>query len=264
MKYITRIVLIFFCLFSMAFADKLQIKVDGKNIDLPYWPAKKDKYGAVLLINGGEQAQATALLDNLANQLAENGWQVVLLNNDTSITVPWIKQFPEVITALRKQKNVRVVLLHYGEQLKQTFDFLGKSPVPEIEGLVLLSAYDVPPPNNTDKKPELKMPVFDIVGQFDYDMTKQEMAARKKEFGPNKDNYLALEIPGAHHDYEYSRQLLFSFIHGWMVKLPEFQPKPPPVMYSYLAPIKLFFKEQVAKNQESDWSGYFEHPLEID
>ncbi|CAM2916657.1 ATPases involved in biogenesis of archaeal flagella [Legionella steigerwaltii] len=254
--------MICFCLFSVAFADKLEIKVDGKNIDLPYWPAKKEKYGAVLLVNGGEQTQSTSLLDNLANQLAQNGWQVVLLNNDSGIPVPWIKQFPEVIATLRKQKNIRVVLLHYGEQLKQTFDYLGKPPIPEIEGLILLSAYDVPP--SGDKEPKLNMPVFDIVGQFDYDMTKQEMAVRKKEFGSNKDNYLAIEIPGAHHDYEYSRQLLFSFIHGWMVKLPEFQGKSPPVMYSYLSPITPFFKEQVAKNKESDWSGYLEHPPELD
>ncbi|WP_058511846.1 ATPase [Legionella steelei] len=262
MKYITRIVLILFLLFSVAYADKLEIKVDGKNIDLPYWPAKKEKYGAVLLVNGGVQAQSTALLNDLAEQLAQNGWQVVLLNNDSGVTVPWIKQFPEVINTLRKQKNVRVVLLHYGEQLKQTFDYLGKPPVPEIEGLILLSAYNIPA--STDKKPELKMPIFDIAGQFDYDVIKQDMAARKKEFGANKDNYLAIEIPGAHHDYEYSRQLLFSFIHGWMVKLPEFQPKPPPVMYSYLAPISAFFQEQVAKNEESDWNGYFEQPLVID
>ncbi|MCW8386824.1 alpha/beta hydrolase [Fluoribacter dumoffii] len=262
MKYITRTVLIFFLLFSTVFADQLEIKVDGKSINLPYWPTKEKKYGAVLLVNGGAQAQSTSLLDNLATQLAQNGWQVVLLNNDSRVNTPWIKQFPEVIATLRKQKNTRIVLLHYGEQLKQTFDYLGKSPVPDIEGLVLLSAYDIPP--STDKKPELKMPIFDIVGQFDFDMTKQDMAERKKEFALKKKNYLALEIPGAYHDYEYSRQLLFSFIHGWMVKLPEFQPKSPPVMYSYLVPIASFFQNQMAQNKASNWSGHFEQPLEID
>lgn len=235
MKYITRTILVFFFVFSAAFADKLAIKVDGKSIDLPYWPTKKEKYGAVLLVNGGAQMQSTALLDNLANELAQNGWNVVLLNHDNIVSVPWIKQFPEVITTLRNQKNMRIVVVHYGEQLKETFDFLEKPPVPEIEGLILLSAYDVSPSKN--KKPKLNMPVFDIVGQFDFEVTKQEMAARKKEFGQNKNNYLAIEIPGAHHDYEYSRQLLFSFIHGWMVKLPKTHPKSPAVMYSYLAPI---------------------------
>ncbi len=262
MKYITRTVLIFFFVFSAAFAENLQIKVDGKSVDLPYWPAEKEKYGAVLLVNGGAQAQSTLLLDNLANELAQNGWQVVLLNNYNKVSVPWIKQFPEVITSLRNKKSMRIVVVHYGEQLKQTFDYLGKPSVPEIEGLVLLSAYDIPP--STNKKPELNMPVFDIVGQFDYDMTKQEMAARKKELGQHKNKYLAIEIPGAHHDYEYSRQLLFSFIHGWMVKLPKLRPKSPPMMYSYLPPISAFFKNEVAKNKESDWSGYLESPPEFD
>lgn len=262
MNYITRTVLLFFFVFSAAFADKLEIKVDGKSVDLPYWPAKKEKYGAVLLNNGDAQIQSSILLDNLANELAQNGWQVVLLNNDKSFPVPWSKQFPEVIATLRKQKNIRVVVVHYGEQLKQTFAYLGKQPVPEVEGLILLSASNIPP--TAEKKPELKMPIFDIVGQFDYDLTKQEMAERKKEFGTNKNDYLAIEIPGAHHDYEYAKELLFSFIHGWMVKLPKLQPKPPPVMYSYLAPIANFFKTQVAKNGESDWSGYPEHPPELD
>ncbi|WP_131794055.1 alpha/beta hydrolase [Fluoribacter gormanii] len=260
MKYITRIVLVFFFVFSSAFADKLAIKVDGKSIDLPYWPAKKEKYGAVLLVNGGAQTQSTLLLDNLANELAQNGWQVVLLNNESTNAVPWIKQFPEVVTTLRNQKNMRIVVIHYGEQLKETFDYLEKPPVPEIEGLILLSAYDLPPSKN--KKPELNMPVFDIVAQFDYELTKQEMAARKREFGPNKKNYLALEIPGAHHDYEYSKQLLFSFIHGWMVKLPEFHPKSPPVMYSYLGPIGPFFgspEHYAAQSESSD----FEQPFVI-
>ncbi|AWN73290.1 alpha/beta hydrolase [Legionella anisa] len=245
MKYITRTVLIFFFICSTSFADTLAIKVDGKSIDLPYWPSKKEKYGAVLLINGGAQAQSSILLDNLANELAQNGWQVVLLNHDSSITVPWSKQFPEVVAALRKQKNIRLVVVHYGEQLKQTFEYLGKPPVPEIEGLILLSAYNTPP--TADKKLELNMPVFDIVGQFDYDLIKQEMAARKKEFGKNKNNYLAIEIPGAHHDYEYSRQLLFSFIHGWMVKLPKLQPKSQPLMYSYLVPIAVFFTNHASQ-----------------
>ncbi|QLZ67861.1 alpha/beta hydrolase [Legionella sp. PC1000] len=261
MKYITRTVLIFFFVCSTLFADTLVIKVDGKNIDLPYWSPKKEKYGAVLLVNGGSQAHSSLLLDNLANELAQSGWQVVLLNNDSSITVPWIKQFPEVVAALRKQKNIRVVMVHYGEQLKQTFEYLGKPPVPQIEGLILLSAYNTPP--TADKKLELNMPVFDIVGQFDYDLIKQEMAARKKEFAKNKNNYLAIEIPGAHHDYEYSRQLLFSFIHGWMVKLPMLQPKSPPRMYSYLVPIAAFFKNQVAENKKSSWSGYLEEVPEL-
>jgi hypothetical protein len=106
------------------------------------------------------------------------------------------------------------------------------------------------------------MPVFDIVGQFDYDATKQEMSARQKEFGRNKNNYLAIQIPGAHHDYEFSRQLLFSFIHGWMIKLPEFKPKEPVIQYSYLYPVSASLANQVAQINESDWSGYLEHPPE--
>ncbi|MGL5742378.1 MAG: hypothetical protein ACRCXC_07430 [Legionella sp.] len=156
---------------------------------------------------------------------------------------------------------MRIALLHYGEQLKITFDYLSKPPVPEIEGLVLLSASDQ---SSSAEVPVLKIPVFDIVGQFDYDLVKHEMAARQKKLSRDKTNYLALEIPGAQHDYGYSRQLLSSFIHGCLLKLPQFQPKPPPVMYSYLYPIAASFANHLAQMKKSDWRNDFEHPLEID
>ncbi|TIE15298.1 alpha/beta hydrolase, partial [Legionella pneumophila] len=41
----------------------------------------------------------------------------------------------------------------------------------------------------------------------------------------------------ATHDYQYSQQLLLAFVHGWMAKLPEFEPQPPPILVSYLEPV---------------------------
>lgn len=229
MYYMTRIVLIFFLILSTAFAGKLEIKIDGQSIDLPYWAALKKNYGSVLLINGDVQQQSSILLTRLAKELSQYGWNVGFLNRKNNASVPWEKQFSEIIAALRAKKSQRVILVHYGEQLKRTFDFLEKPPVPEIEGLILLSAYNIPP---IQEKTDLNMPVFDIVGQFDLVKTKEEVEQRKKEYKNNKKNYLALEIPGAHHDYNESSQLLFSFIHGWMVKLPKLKPSPPPIMYS--------------------------------
>lgn len=232
MKFSIRTFLFFLILISAAFADKLEIKSDGKDTALPFWPAQNKNYGAVLLLNGSGLAQSDSLLVRLAKQLALNGWNVVLLGDDNKSSVPWSKQLPEALNLLRQQKNMRIVLLHYGDQFNQTLDLLSKPPAPVFEGLILLSAYDSAKP--APQKPDLKMPIFDIVGQFDYDLVKQDMQARQTEFKTNNNNYLTIVIPGAHHDYEYSHQLLFSFIHGWMLKLSKFQSNPEPEMYSYL------------------------------
>ena len=241
-----RMSVLFYFIITSAFAEKLEVKFNGKSLQLPYWSAQRAQHGAVLLINGRAQAQWSMLLAHLAKGLALNGWSAVLVNCKQGNLEPWIKELPEVINTLRQQKNKRIVLVHYGEQLKQTLESFNTSQKTEIEGLILLSAYDMP--KSEAKKPELSMPLFDIVGQFDYEPVLAQLSFRKKEFAQNK--YLAMQIPGAHHDYEYSHQLLLSFISGWISKLAE--PTPRPIPISYIESIEPLMPKQLAFDEESD------------
>ncbi|MGL5742915.1 MAG: hypothetical protein ACRCXC_10450 [Legionella sp.] len=100
MNYFLRMMLVFFCLCAAVFADHLEIKVDGKEINLSHWPAQKEPYVAVILVNGGAQTQSLVLLEHLANQLSKNGWLVVLMNDGANDYIPWFKKLPEVITLL--------------------------------------------------------------------------------------------------------------------------------------------------------------------
>ncbi len=256
MNYVTRIAVLFCFIISTSFANQLEVKFNGKNIKLPYWAAVKNPHGAVVLIHGAPQAQWSMLLAHLAKKLATNGWSAVLVNCSQDNPEPWVKELPEVINTLRQQKNNRIIVVHYGEQLKQTFDSFNKSPKAGIEGLILISAYDVP--KTDDKKPELSMPLMDIAGQFDYPSVMEQMNSRENEFAQNQ--YLALKIPGAHHDYEYSHQLLLSFMYGWMLKRAEFKPPPPPVLVSYIESIEPLMPKQVALDEEGDWTGFVYNP----
>lgn len=266
MKHILRTALVFFSLISIAFAESLEIKLNGKSIQLPYWSASKNPHGAVVLIKGGSQATWSLLLAHLAKQLSANGWSAVLVNCNAGNSEPWIKELPEVLNTLSQQKNARIVVVHYGEQLQQTLDLFSSSQKVAVQGLILLSAYNVG--NNddkkandkktADKKPGLNLPLLDIVGQFDFDFIIQQMQAREKTITQNK--YLALTIPGAHHDYEYSRPFLLSFIQGWMLHLAVL--KPPPVLVSYIASMEPLMPKQLAFDEESDLSGYYAEPSE--
>jgi hypothetical protein len=255
MKYITRIVVLFFLITSFAFAEQLEVKFNGKSMKLPYWSALKHPHGAVILINGASQAQWSILLARIAKQLSHHGWSSVLVNcTEQDNADPWTKFLPEVINTLRQQKNNRVIVAHYGEGLKQTFDSFNKSPKAGIEGLILLSAYDNP--KTEDKKPELSMPLLDLAGQFDYAAVIGQFESREKEFA--QDKYLGIRIPGAGHDYEYSHQFLISFMSGWMVHLAEFKPEPPPV--SYIASIEPLMPKQIAYDDEYGWQGLVDDP----
>lgn len=256
MKNILRTICNVFFIISTAYAGQLEVKFNGKNIKLPYWAAVKNPHGAVVLINGDSQALWPTLLAYMAKQLANHGWSAVLLNCNQDNPEPWSKELPEVINTLRQQKNNRIVLVHYGDQVNQTFDVWNKKG--GIEGLVLLSAYDLS--QNADKKFELIMPLFDITGQFDYGVVLEQMRERKQEFAHNK--YTTIKVPGATHDYEYTRQMLVSFIHGWMLKLREDKPKPPPVLVSYITSIESFLPKELALEDESDWTGFNENPPE--
>lgn len=250
-------ILVCFILIPPVSADILSIKVDQTVIDLPYWPVTSQVgYGGVLIVQGGSEPHSSALFNNFAQQLSKRGWSVALLNANKNATIPWIEQLPEAISMLRQQKNKRIVLIHYGEQLNQSLDYFSKPQSKMINGLVMVSAYD----DELDTTREtLRFPLFDISGQFDYDTVIRQVALRRQEF---KTNYVAIEMPGARHDYEYSSTLLLGFVHGWMVKLPETQIAPKPVLESYLEPI--YSTASVVANDESNWFGFIDNPVEPD
>lgn len=247
MSYIIRIFLVFFFTCSTLYAEPLELKFNGKKIELPYWSATKQPHGAVILIHGGQQAKWSMLLANLAQEFSKNGWSSVLLNCNQDNPEPWIKEFPEVISVLRQQNLKRIIVLHYGDQVKQTMDSFNKVTNSGVQGIILLSAY------NLDKavlaNPELSMPLFDIAAQFDYELILEQLNNREKAFAQKK--YLAMRVPGAHHDYEYSKDLLLSFMHGWMLRLAEFKPEPPPV--SYIASIEPLMPKEIAFDADGDW-----------
>lgn len=255
MAQIIRKFLIFFLITSSVQAARLDIKVDQNSLSLPYWQAKKIHYGAVIIVRGGQHPEWSQLLADFAKQLARTGWSAVLVNCDKSATFPWTDQIPEVISTLRKNKNTRIVLIHYGEQLSQSLDYFSKPQSKMINGLVMLSAYDIN--NQPDNAVKLRFPLFDIAGQFDYDMVLSQMEYRGKEFKDR--NYIAVEMPGAQHDYEYSKHLLVAYIHGWMVKLPEFIPQPRPIQASYIPPIYVT-ESQIVAVSNAYWSGFIDNP----
>lgn len=238
-------------------ADVLDIKINQTPVSLPYWSARNAQYGGVIIVRGGDDAHWPMLLPHFAKQLANNGWSVVLLNCNKDISVPWIKQLPETISALRQNHNKRIVLIHYGEQLNQSLEYFSKPQAKLINGLVMLSAYDEQ--SHLDKPSRLRFPLFDIAGQFDYDEVLSQMGLRGKEF--KQRNYLAIEMPGAHHDYEYSQKLLVAFIHGWMTKLPKFEPQKLPILASYIEPLNSK-NSFIAILDEANWSGFIENPVE--
>lgn len=255
MTQIIRIFFIFFLVISNSLADKLEITVDQSSVSLPYWQSNKLHYGAVLIVKGGQQPEWSELLADFAKQLARIGWSTVLLNCDKNDSVPWIKQVPEVISSLRQNKNKRIILIHYGEQLNQSLDYFSKPQSKMVNGLVMLSAYDVQ--NNSGSSVNLRFPLFDIAGQFDYEMVLSQMEHREKEFKDR--NYISVEMPGAQHDYEYSKNLLVAYVHGWMTKLPEFEPQPRPISVSFIEPV-YSSASQVAVLTESDWTGFIDNP----
>ncbi|KTD39226.1 ATPases involved in biogenesis of archaeal flagella [Legionella moravica] len=253
----TRMILLFFFITTSVWADQFEIKIDQQSLELPYWPAQANQYGAVLIVRGGDQPQWSDLLAQCAKQLSAIGWSVVLLNCSPSNTVPWIKQLPEVISSLRQDKNKRIIMIHYGEQLNLSLDYFSKPQAKMINGLVLISAYG--DDSIKEKAPSLRFPIFDVAGQFDYDFVLTQMNDRKKEY--RERSYFAVEMPGADHDYDFSRRLLVSFVHGWMTKLPETQALPRSMLESYIEPV-YSSQSQVVSIEQSDWTGFIDNPVE--
>ncbi|WP_051131957.1 hypothetical protein [Legionella tunisiensis] len=136
--------LLLFVNFSGAKAADLEIQVKGQKIMLPYWPATgKQLQGGIVMVQGELANEGFLLLNNLAPQFAQLGWSVLLINPaGQQGSISWIEQLPEALSALRQKVNNRLVLLHYGDQLQIVVDYFSKLQSKQVNGLILLSAFD--------------------------------------------------------------------------------------------------------------------------
>lgn len=227
------IVLLIMLSATLCFSAGLEIQVEQKKMKLPFWPAtSKDRMGAVLLVNGSSQ-YVSPIMEKTAKDLSALGWSVVLLDTKTSSSVNLNQQISNALKSLRKKDNKRLVLIHYGDQVQASMNYFTKPRAKKVDGLVLLSAYDLNPPQAF---PALKLPMLDVSGQFDYEPVLSEVKLREKKY--RDESYLALTIPGAKHDYRYQRTLLSYYLHGWMSKLPTVDTSKHPFDMSRRNPIR--------------------------
>jgi len=214
--------LFLFLIIHLALAESAMITLSVKQqkIEVPFWASKKTGNGIVIVVGDNE---GSLLLHPLSEQIAAFGWSVVLLKSEKDL--PWLEQLPEALSALRQKNNKRMVVIHYGDQLKELLDYFAKPQSKQVNALILLSSYDLPAmPAKVDKAEEksksplkFRFAVLDIAGQFDYPAVLEQYTLRKTRFAP--DNYRQLTVPGATHDYSYQQGLLASFINGKMSKL---------------------------------------------
>lgn len=231
MQLLLGLCLLFFLNFSVAKAADLEIQVKGQKIMLPYWPATgRQLQGGLVMVQGELANEGFLLLNNLAIQFAKLGWAVLLINSaGQQGSTSWIEQLPEALSALRQKENKRLVLLHYGDQLQLSVDYFNKLQSKQVNGLILLSAFDQPVKEDLPKLlRKITFPVVDLTGQFDYQLV-LEQAATRHDSMQNK-SYITTQIPGADHNYCFARQLLVAYLHGWMKKLQFASPAKPPIV----------------------------------
>jgi len=206
----------------------LEIQVKQQKIMVPYWKGVRTPHGGVLIIQGGDPVYGEIFLKSLASYLADSGWSVILLNTQFQASTPWVDQLPEGLSLLRKQKNNRIIVIHYGNELQTTLGYFTKQQSKQVNGLILLSAFDLPIPKETIILSEkIRFPVYDIVGQFDYQDVLLQMQARKEQSTAKQ--YITMKFPGAQHDYAYTRRLLANFLSGWMLHIQAASPAKPPI-----------------------------------
>ncbi|ASQ45290.1 hypothetical protein clem_03660 [Legionella clemsonensis] len=222
--------LLFFLNFAEVEAASLDILVNQQKVALPYWHFKgKKQHGVVAIINGEQDSEGSELVNSLGKALAKHGWSVALLNTSLQIPVPWTEQLPETLTTLRKKNSKRMVVIHYGSQLKNSVNYFTQLQSKQASGLVLLSAFDHPENKevaNLIKK--IPFPVLDITGQFDYTPVLEQASIRQLTI--KNERYLHRRLPGANHDYAYSKNILVAIINGWMKKLKSARPVKAPII----------------------------------
>jgi hypothetical protein len=224
-KQLLNYTIVFFVALGTVNAAVLETKLDSTTIKLPYQTAREPHLGAVVIVKGGAPDWCP-VLTTLSQKLAGNGWSAVLINCDPSVKEPWSKVSLKVVKQLREKGNKKVILLHYGEDLNKTFAFLQEIKGFFVDGVILLSAYDL---NDEPKLPQkLNTQFYDVVGQFDYEPVMSQFSVRNETY--SEPLYSSLELPGAPHDYSYAQASLVSFLNGWMQHLKEKPDEEPSVV----------------------------------
>ncbi|ARG96843.1 alpha/beta hydrolase [Legionella micdadei] len=231
MKLLIRMCILVIFIITESKAENLEIQVNGLKISLTYWSAQNKKaHGGILIIKGDPFWEGFALSPNLAKRFAKLGWSVAILDtNQQQDKLTWIDVLPEALSNLRQKNNQRIVVLYYGAQLKSLLGYFSKLQSKQVNGLILLSAFDESSSNETlDMLKKIPFPVFDVVGQFDYSTVLRQATLRRENNHSNQ--YIALQFPGATHDYLYTRNMLVGYLHGWMKHLRPVTRSKPPVL----------------------------------
>ncbi|MCW8449932.1 hypothetical protein [Legionella quinlivanii] len=201
--------------------DRIKINVNQEEITLPFWEARqKEVKGGIILLQGGKPAGGSEFPRKLAASLAKAGWSVALLNSDLKVKTPWIEQLPEAMSTLRQKNSKRLIMIHYGGELDLSLNYFGKPQSKQVNGLVLLSAFQSQPVEETTKDElgkGLRFPVYEIYAQFDYEAVKH--SAQQLKLKLEKTRSRSFQVPGSSHDYYYSTDLLKNYLNGWMSRL---------------------------------------------
>lgn len=211
------------CLLTNAWTapSTLDIKANGQKVSLPYWPALHKPKGSILIIFGDSLVYGLKSPQELARLLAQQGWSAAIINTHPSDDKNnWVTQIPDTMLALKRKDNNRQIILHYGAKLSVTLAYFAKPQSKKANGLVLVSAYDKPIQKDLpDLLKKIKYPVFDVVGQFDYDDVLEQAKIRRDSMG-NGNTYKFLVVPGARHQYWFATKSLVDYLHGWMMDVP--------------------------------------------
>lgn len=204
------------CGFSMSTLD---ISVQQKKIQLPYWQAVKKHKGSVILIQGDKPFYDIGFMHSLAAYLQAMGWSVVFLDLQFQDQKGLDNQLPSTITALNKTEKGPLILLHYGEQLQNFLAVAQKSQSLGVKGIIFLSSYEKAPKDNLGEAiKKLNLPILDLAGQFDNETVLAQTEQRQNS-NYHSPYYQILVIPGATHQYGYTVKMVAKIINGWMMKL---------------------------------------------
>lgn len=239
MRLLLGCVLLMILQLACAAGKTLEIDVNQQKVALPYWTPLKKTKGGVLVIYGDKPIYGNILAKDLGQQLADLGWTVLVIDAQNGKEEDkWVEQIPEALAALRKNDNNRLIVIHYGEKLFISLDYFSKPQSKQVNGLVLLSAYDDPVKKESiELLSKLSFPTYDITGQFDYEEVNNQAQSRR-EANSQEEDYRILLIPGARHQYLYAINMLATYLHGWMLKLPVNEPAKPPIILPTQAPKK--------------------------
>lgn len=204
-------------------ATKVELDVEGKKCYAQYQDNQLEQsYGGLVIVSRGVNPAAKFLQKGLAKY--GYGTIIIKLTKECPPT-----QIASAIRYLRQQKFKRIIALYYGKGVTPFLDFLIKPKAKKISGIALVSAFDLRKDNSSEKIDynQWKIPTFDIVGQLDYLPVLKQWQLRRDSI-KDKD-YVALNIPGAEHDYADSQQVLINWLAGWMKKQKEDEVKKSPL-----------------------------------